>query len=87
MVTTRFASSAHQIARLALVAILGFAAVSNARAAEASYAQRLACTADAFRLCASEMPNSDAVRACMLANKAQLSAGCLATFKKNVASR
>jgi hypothetical protein len=76
-----------QLARLALVAVLGLAAVGTAKAAEATYAQRLACTPDAFRLCASEMPDSDAVRACMLANKAQLSAGCRATFAKAVASR
>jgi len=87
MVTIRIASSARQLARFAVVAILGFAAVSNARAAEATYAQRLACTADAFRLCSSEMPSSDAVKACMIAHKAQLSAGCVATFRKNVASR
>jgi hypothetical protein len=87
MVTIRFASCAHHAARLGLVALLGLAAISNARAAEATYAQRIACTADAFRLCSSEMPSSEAVKACMLAHKADLSAGCVATFRKSVASR
>ncbi len=85
MVATRIAPSARQLARLALIAILGLAAISNVKAAEATYAQRLACTADAFRLCSAQMPSSDAVRACMLANKARLSPGCVATFRKAVA--
>jgi hypothetical protein len=87
MVTIRFASSTRQLARLALVAALGLAAASTAKAAEGTYAQRLACTGDAFRLCSSEMPSSNAVKACMIAHKPQLSAGCLATFSKTVASR
>jgi hypothetical protein len=49
-------------------------------------AQRL-CTGDAFRLCASEIPNIPAVTACMVKNKANLSAGCRAVMDKGIAEQ
>jgi hypothetical protein len=85
MVTIRLTPSTHRFARLAVVAILGLATITVARAAEGSSAERSACTGDAFRLCASAMPSSDAVQACMLAHQSQLSPGCLATFPKTEA--
>jgi hypothetical protein len=87
MITKRIAPSAHQAGRLTLVIVFGLAAAIAAKAEEATYAQRMACTPDAFRLCSSEIPNVDAVKACMLANRAKLSAGCLATFPKETATR
>jgi hypothetical protein len=87
MVTKRFALSVRDISRFAAIAVLGLATVANAKAVEATYAQRMACTPDAFRLCASHIPDADAVRTCMIANKAKLSAACLATFPKDVVSR
>lgn len=74
-----------QIRRLASVIILGMAAattVSFAHAEEASYAQRIACTPDAWRLCSDQIPDADAVKSCMIAKKAQLSAACRATFPR-----
>ena len=56
-------------------------------AAEGTLAQRLACTPDAMRLCSAEMPNAQAVKTCMIANKGKLSARCLATFPIERASR
>ena len=44
--------------------------------------QQQACTGDAFRLCSSAIPNIDAVTACMIRNKSQLSPGCRAVFRK-----
>ena len=85
--TRHLAPRAAQFARFALVISLGLAAASNAKAAEATYAQRMACTPDAFRLCSSEMPNADAVKACMFAHKADLSPGCRAMFPRQTASR
>jgi len=76
-----------QIARVALVIALGAAATIAAKADEGTYAQRVACTPDAFRLCSSEIPDVDAVKACMMANKMKLSAACRATFPKEVAAR
>ncbi len=79
--------SVSQIARLSIIVALGFTAVATARAEEATYAQRVACTPDAFRLCSAEIPNVEAVKACMIADKNKLSAGCRATFPKETASR
>jgi hypothetical protein len=87
MNTKRNTLSVSQISRLSLVIVLGLAAAATARAEEATYAQRVACTPDAFRLCSSAIPDVEAVKACMIANKAKLSAGCLATFPKETASR
>ena len=39
------------------------------------------CTGDAMRLCSSEIPDVERVTACMIRNKARLSAGCRAYFR------
>ncbi len=87
MIIKSFAIAIFQIGRLALIVLLAIAGVASANAAEATYAQRMACTPDAFRLCSSEIPDADAVKSCMIANKAKLSASCLATFPKEIVSR
>jgi hypothetical protein len=43
---------------------------------------QLACTPDVYRLCASNIPDEDAITACLRAHKAQLSAGCKAVFSR-----
>jgi hypothetical protein len=40
--------------------------------------QQQACMGDAFRLCSSEIPDIDRVKACMIRNRSQLSAECRA---------
>lgn len=85
--TKSIAPTVRQFGRLALTVVIAIAAVASAKAAETTYAQRLACTPDALRLCASEIPDIDAVKACMVANKANLSAACRATFRRETASR
>lgn len=87
MNTHRIVSSLSHIRGLALSAALGLAFVASAQALEVTENQRIACTPDAFRLCASSIPNADAVKSCMIANKAKLSAACLNTFPKDVAKR
>ena len=87
MIIKHIAPSARRAGRLALVIVFGLAAAASARAFEATAEQRAACTPDAFRLCGSEIPNVEAVKTCMIANKAKLSAGCLATFPKETARR
>jgi hypothetical protein len=87
MITKHIAPSARQTGRLALVIVLGLAAAATARAEEITTAQRVACTPDAFRLCSSAIPNVEAVKSCMIANKAKLSAGCLAAFPQVTARR
>ena len=44
------------------------------------------CTGDAFRLCASEIPNIPKITACMVRNKSNLSPGCRAVMDKDLAS-
>ena len=61
-----------------LVAAILLASVSTASAH--TLEQEQACTPDAMRLCSSEIPDVSRVTACMIRNKAQLSAGCKAVF-------
>jgi hypothetical protein len=86
MAIASVAPAAHQIGRCALVVVLGLAAIASARAEEvhATLAQRLACTPDAWRLCASEIPDAGAVRTCMIANKARLSPTCRAVIRGDI---
>lgn len=62
------------------VSLISFTAESSAQVATAE--QRAACTPDAFRLCASEIPNIPAITACMRKNKSNLSPACKAVFDK-----
>lgn len=79
--------NAQQIRRFACVVILGLSAISAAKAEDGSYAQRVACTPDAWRLCSDAIPDVDAVKACMVAKKSQLSRACQATFPRRTATR
>jgi hypothetical protein len=45
------------------------------------------CTGDAFRLCASEIPNIPAITACMVKHRANLSTGCRAVMDRDMAQR
>jgi hypothetical protein len=60
--------------------ILAFAVSVSALSSTSGFAfsaeAQQMCTGDAFRLCASEIPNIPAVTACMIKHKADLSAGC-----------
>jgi hypothetical protein len=76
MNTLRIAFSALVLA----ASLVTFAAESSAQVATAE--QRAACTPDAFRLCASEIPNIPAITACMRKNKPNLSTACKAVFDK-----
>lgn len=42
--------------------------------------ERLACTADVFRLCSSEIPDVGQIISCMKAKKASLSPACRSVF-------
>jgi hypothetical protein len=48
--------------------------------------QRVACTSDAFRLCAIYIPDGGKVEACLRSRKSILSAGCRSVFSRNVGS-
>ena len=43
---------------------------------------QLACTPDVYRLCASNIPDEDAITVCLRQHKAQLSDGCRAVFSR-----
>ena len=76
---TKTARNAASIAALVL-ALTSFASPSYAY--EATAEQRAACTPDVFRLCSGEIPNVDAIIACMNKQKANLSPPCKAVFHK-----
>ena len=46
--------------------------------------QQQACMPDAFRLCSSEIPDIERIRACMVRNKSQLSPQCRAFFRSGL---
>ena len=66
--------------------VLGFALSLSALSSTQSFAfseeARQQCTGDAFKLCSSEIPNIPAITACMVKNKANLSAGCRAVMDR-----
>lgn len=61
-----------------LFAGLVLVAVSPAQAEVGTAAQRSACMGDALKLCASEIPNTTRVIACLERNKEQVSPKCRA---------
>jgi hypothetical protein len=60
--------------------MLAFAVSISALSSTSSFAfsaeAQQMCTGDAFRLCSSEIPDISKITACMLKNRASLSAGC-----------
>jgi hypothetical protein len=45
------------------------------------------CTGDAFRLCSSEIPNVPRITACMVRQRASLSAGCGSVMDRELAQQ
>jgi hypothetical protein len=45
------------------------------------------CSGDAFRLCSSEIPNIPAITACMMKQRANLSAGCRTVMDRDLAAQ
>jgi hypothetical protein len=72
----------HARFKLALLPAMGLAAALASGESHAFTAeQQQACSPDAFRLCSSEIPDIDRIRACMIRNKSQLSPQCRAFFR------
>ena len=71
--------------------MLAFAVSVSALSSTSSFAfsaeAQQMCTGDAFRLCASEIPNIPAITACMVKQRANLSAGCRAVMDKDMAQQ
>src|SRR6202000_1703559 len=62
---------------LTVLSVAAFPTASRAYTPE----EQAACQPDAFRLCGSEIPNIDRVKACMIAKRAQLSPECKRFFR------
>jgi hypothetical protein len=70
-----------RVAQFVLIVGLGLAGVQSAQSIEATpEQQQQACEDDAFRLCSSEIPDSNRVAICLDANEARLSAPCHAVI-------
>jgi len=65
----------------ATVLVANLLATSQAFA-QGTAEQRAACTGDAFRYCAAEIPNVSRITSCMRDNLPKLSPACKATFLK-----
>jgi hypothetical protein len=48
-----------------------------------TWEQQMACTPDVFRLCGSQIPDTDRIVICLRQNTAQLSRNCRAVFDAN----
>ena len=65
----------------AALALMLLFAWSSAALALGTGEQRAACTPDVFRLCGAQIPNVDAIVACLKRERANLSADCKAVFE------
>ncbi|ABA04243.1 hypothetical protein Nwi_0981 [Nitrobacter winogradskyi Nb-255] len=65
--------------------LAGACIVSTAYAEEyrGTFAQRMACTPDVFRLCRSEIPDVGRIVACLRKNQPRLGGPCRAVFEAN----
>lgn len=61
---------------VSVLAMLSLLAGTAPVLAEATAAQRAACTPDVWRLCASEIPNIGAIKICLRRERSQLSPTC-----------
>jgi hypothetical protein len=76
----------HQGALAAAFAVSFSALSSSAGFAFSAEAQQM-CTGDAFRLCSSEIPDVSRITACMLKQRASLSAGCRTVMDRDLAAQ
>jgi hypothetical protein len=60
--------------------------LSTAAQAYTAEAQQM-CTADAFRLCSSEIPNISRITVCMIQHRSDLSPGCRAIMDRDSAQQ
>lgn len=69
-----------------MLAALALTLCSTAGLALGTDEQRAACTPDVFRLCSAQIPNVDAIVACLKRQKTNLSPGCQAVFNAPASS-
>jgi len=73
-------------ATLLLTTAAFFPMTANPVLAFSDEAQQM-CTTDAFRLCASEIPDIPKITACMIKHRTDLSAGCRAVMDRDQAHK
>jgi hypothetical protein len=74
-------------AGLMLAFAVSVSAVSSTSSFAFSAEAQQMCTGDAFRLCSSEIPNIPRITACMVKQRANLSAGCRAVMDRDLAQQ
>ena len=83
---TAFSTRTIRQAGLVLAFAVSISALSSTQGFAFSAEAQQMCTGDAFRLCASEIPNIPKITACMVRQRANLSAGCRAVMDKEAAA-
>ena len=84
---TAFLSSTLRRAGLVAAFAVSFSALSSSASFAFSAEAQQMCTGDAFRLCSSEIPNIAAITACMMKQRANLSAGCRTVMDRDLAAQ
>ena len=76
------------LSRLAVIVFfaISFSAIPTVSHAFSPEAQQM-CSGDAIRLCSAEIPNVSKITACMMKQRASLSAGCRAIMDRDLAQR
>jgi hypothetical protein len=74
-------------AGLGLAFAVSLSALSSTSSFAFSAEAQQMCTGDAFRLCSSEIPNIPKITACMVKNRASLSAGCRTVMDHDMAAQ
>jgi hypothetical protein len=69
---------------LMIFLVASLLALPTSSYAFSSEAQQM-CTGDAFRLCSSEIPDVSRITACMMKQRASLSAGCKTVMERDLA--
>ena len=83
---TAFTPGTIRQAGLTLAFVLSLSALSTQSFAFSAEAQQM-CTGDAMRLCSSEIPNIPKITACMIKQRASLSAGCRTVMDHDLAAQ
>jgi len=71
--------------KLLIATALAFGMLTTASLAHTPEQEQM-CAGDAMRLCSSEIPDVDRITACMVRQRAALSDGCKAVFRKETAA-
>ncbi|MDO9562720.1 MAG: hypothetical protein Q7J60_13960 [Bradyrhizobium sp.] len=76
-----FTASNNGVRKLLVATVLAFGMLTTGALAHTAEQEQM-CAGDAMRLCSSEIPDVDRITACMHRQRAMLSDGCRAVFRK-----